>query len=123
MILLLNFAGECLHSSRAECAGFASRWSRRILQPGSDVDDRSRSPLAATRGRQAALVERLRGGVRALASELGQDLAELLRARVSLPAYGLDALLPHLGSERNRTVRVAELEDARLCGSEHRHAD
>jgi hypothetical protein len=41
--------------------------------------------------------------------QFGQDVAELLGARVGLPTYGLDALLPHLGSERNRTVRAAEL--------------
>ena len=41
-------------------------------------------------------------------------------ARVGLPAYGLDALPPHLRSERNRTVRVAELDAARLGGRESR---
>ena len=41
-------------------------------------------------------------------------------ARVGLPAYGLDALLPHLGGERLRTVRIAELHAARLGGRERR---
>ena len=70
--------------------------------------------------RQAALVERFRGGVRALAGKFGQDLAELLRAGVGLLAYGLDALLPHLGGERLRTVRIAQLHAARLGGRECR---
>jgi hypothetical protein len=50
----------------------------------------------------------------------GSTDKQTLRARVGLPAYGLDALLPHLGSEWNRTVRVAELDAARLGGRESR---
>ena len=39
---------------------------------------------------------------------------------VGLPAYGLDALLPHLGGERLRTVRIAQPHAARLGGRECR---
>ena len=73
---------------RALCACRSAPWrradvsSRSILQPGSNVDDRARRPLAAARRRKPAIVEGLGDSVGALASELGQDLAELLRASV-----------------------------------------
>jgi hypothetical protein len=41
-------------------------------------------PLAAARGRELAIIEGLRNSVCTLARELGQDLAELLRASVGL---------------------------------------
>jgi hypothetical protein len=58
--------------------------SRSILQPGADIDDRACRPLATARRRKPAIIEGLGDSVGALANELGQDFAELLRPRVSL---------------------------------------
>jgi hypothetical protein len=53
-------------------------------EASANVDDRTCGPLAAARSRELAIIEGLRSGVRTLARELGQDLAELLRASVGL---------------------------------------
>ena len=87
---------------------------------GTNVDDRPRRPLAATRRREPTAVESLRGGVGALAHELGQNLVKLLRPRVGLPTQRLGCLLPRLSRERLRTVRIAELHTASLGGSKRR---
>jgi len=52
--------------------------SRRGLQAGAEVDDRTCRPLAASARWQAALVQRLGDGVGAHAGVLGEDVAELL---------------------------------------------
>jgi hypothetical protein len=86
-------------------------------EPSADVDNRSRSPLATARRRKPAIVDGLGDGVGALASELGQDLAELLRAGVGLPAPRLNALLPRLGGKGLGTVRVAQPQQWRALRS------
>ena len=46
-------------------------------------------------------------------SYLGQNLAQLLRLSVGLPAQRLGCLLPRFSRERLRTVRIAKLHTQR----------
>ena len=89
-------------------------------ETGTNVNDRPRRPLAATRRREPTVVESLRGGVGALAHEPGQNLVKLLRPRVGLPAQRLGCLLPRFSRERLRSVRIAELHTASLGGGKRR---